>query len=186
MPGPPLSPPRSLLPALCSPGHGAEQGAPQAGWLLALICQCPAGSGGSTAGGQGSWRMAAREGRPHARSSRGTAEGTFSKDTQGQQDPEGLGWHQPPAKGFTRGWGGEEVETACALSLGHEPRAGVWPGSPSAQLGITQSTVAAQGPRGGLGEGQVRIHGPGEEELFTSPIHTGQLGAGGGCQPSPA
>lgn len=44
--------------------------------------------------------------------------------------------------------------------------------------------MAAQGPRGGLGEGQVRIHGPGEEELFTSPIHTGQPGVGGGCQPS--
>ena len=106
-------------------------------WLLALTCQCPAGPGAATAGGRGSWRTGAREGRPHPRSSRGTAEGTFSKDTRGQQGPEGLGWRHPPAKGFTGGGGGEEVGTARALSLGQEPRAATWPGSPSAQLGIT-------------------------------------------------
>lgn len=114
-----------------------------------------------------------REGRAHPHGSQAPAEGAFSagteeESTQGQHVRRGLEGVSHPCRG--------EANAAWALSQRWDGGAGPWPGSPAPGRA---PPPGCPGPQGGLGEGEMRVHGPGRRKArFTDA--NGE--AGGGVQ----
>ena len=114
-----------------------------------------------------------REGRAQPHGSQATAEGAFSAGTgeesiRGQHVQRGLEGVSHPCRA--------EASAARALSLRWDGGAGPWPGSPAPGRAPPPGRPE---PRGGLGEGEMRVHGPGRRKArVTAP--NGE--AGGGVQ----